>query len=262
MPSNRRKLSEGPGLWIPERPSLGGKQQRGLSDDDRAALAAIASTVSFAKGVQIFRARDKAGHLYLLLQGVVKTYATLPDGSTRGVGFNFPDDLFGSAAEERHALSAEALVPGSLHKIPIPALEAVLRNNAGLGLALIRRLEDRLLDQHRHLLLLGRGDAVGRVAMFIALLERMERVSRSSHAPWLYLPMSRSDIADFVGLSLEAVSRAFTALARDGILKFRAKRHFQVTDRAALQALIDNTPPDAAKPRAKRPRRTAPAPAG
>lgn len=251
MASRRGELSEGPGLWLPAHPSLGGIAQGPLTGEEKLALATIATTVQFDKAAFIHREREKADFLYVLLQGVVKTFTTLPDGSNRAVAFYFPDDLFGWSEDDRYAGSAQALALVNAYKVPVPALEALLRINADLALDLLRKFRHRMQQQHRHLLLLGRNDALGRVAMFIAMLERLERVGKGARPPRLYLPMSRSDIADFVGLSLEAVSRAFTALEAQGVVTFRAKRHFQVTDRAALQALIDHVPAGAVKQRAK-----------
>jgi CRP-like cAMP-binding protein len=221
---------------------LAGIAEGPLTGEGKIALASIATIQQFDKGTFIHREREKADFLYVLLQGVVKTFTTLPDGSNRAVAFYFPDDLFGWSEDDRYAGSGQALAPVSAYKIPVAALEALLRSDAELGMDLLRKFRHRMQQQHDHLLLLGRNDALGRVAMFIAMLEQLEHVGKAARPPRLYLPMSRSDIADFVGLSLEAVSRAFTALEAQGVVTFRAKRHFQVTDRAALLALIDNVP--------------------
>jgi len=132
---------------------------------------------------------------------------------------------------------------GTAYQIPIATLEALLPENPELAKDLLQRYRRLIQRQQQDLLLLGRGDALGRMAMFVATLERSERTEKRPRPSQLYLPMSRSDIADFVALSLEAVSRALGELGERKILAFRSIRHFQVTDRAALQAIIDDYKP-------------------
>jgi CRP/FNR family transcriptional regulator len=237
MATRRGELSEAPGLWRPTPTVSGGASSLPLTGEEKLALASLATEVQFEKGTLIYREKEKAGFLYILLDGVVKTWKTQPDGSNCAVAFCFPDDLFGWPDDDRYDGSAQVLLPTSAYKVPIPSLEVLLRGNADLAVDLLGKLRRRLRQQQRQVSLLGRNDALGRVAIFISMLEDME--SKGSRPTRLYLPMSRSDIADFVGLSLEAVSRAFTALDTQGILTFRSKRHFQVADRAGLQALID-----------------------
>jgi CRP/FNR family transcriptional regulator len=258
MATRRKELSEGPGLWRTTPPVPGGAPVTREGGEETTALASLATPVQFEKGALIYREREQAGSLYILREGVVKTYTTMPDDMNRAVAFCFKDDLFGWSDNDRYDGSAEALSPVIAYKVPIPVLEAMLDSNAGLAVDLLGRLRRCLRQQHRQLLLLGRNDALGRVAMFIAILEDLERTADGARPQRLYLPMSRSDIADFVGLSLEAVSRAFTALDTQGILTFRSKRHFQVSDRAGLQALIDNVSTAEVKRPAKRaPKRAA-----
>ena len=252
MATRRSELSEGPGLWRSASPASGGATPVALTGEEKLALASLATSVQFEKGAFIYREREKANFLYVLLEGVVKTYTTPPDGTNRAVAFCFPADLFGWAEDDRYDGSAQALTTISAYKVPVPALDMMLRGNPDLAVDLLGKFRHRLQQQHRHLLLLGRNDALGRVAMFIAMLEELERDGKGARPPRLYLPMNRSDIADFVGLSLEAVSRAFTALDTQGILTFRSKRHFQVTDRAGLQALIDHVPGGSPKRPVKR----------
>jgi len=229
-------------LWPAARSGLAGSAAGPLSSDEKLAFATLATTVQFGKNAIIYRDSERAEFLYLLLEGAAKSFTTLPDGSNRGVTFHFPGDLFGWPEDNRYAGAAQALKSATALKIPLEALEARLRSDPGLALVLVRKLRYHVVQQYRQLVLLGRNDAIGRVATFIALLERREQEEKGIRPLRLHLPMSRSDIADCVGLSLEAVSRAFTALEGRGVLSFRSKRHFRVADRAAFQALVGHIP--------------------
>jgi CRP-like cAMP-binding protein len=115
---------------------------------------------------------------------------------------------------------------------------------------LLCKLGSIMVAQQNHALILGRNDAQGKLAMFLDAWERGQR-ERGYDTEMIYLPMSRSDIAAYVGLTVEAVSRTFTAFAVHGLVSFRAKRQVRLIDRAGLHALIGV---------ATRPRRTAHAP--
>jgi CRP/FNR family transcriptional regulator len=243
MASRRGQLSEGPVPWLPGDPGLAGIGAESTTGDVRTALTAIGTIVAFDKGTVFYRQREKADFLYIVRDGVVRIFTTLPEGSNRAVSFCFQADLFGIAENERYTGSAEALLRGNAYQIPVAGLDALLPENPELARDLLQRYRQHIQRQQQDLLLLGRGDALGRVAMFVATLERSERTEKRPRPSHLYLPMSRSDIADFVALSLEAVSRAFGEFEERKILTFRSIRHFQVTDRAALQAIIDDYKP-------------------
>jgi len=243
MASRRPELSEGPVPWLPGEPGPMGGAPGLLTSDARSALAEITTAVTFKKGAVIYRQREKADFLYIVRDGIVKTFTTLPEGSHRALMLCFRDDLFGWSENDRYMGSAEALIAGTAYKIPVRALEALFPGNADIAKELLQRLRQHLQRQHQDLLMLGRGDALGRVATFVAMLERLERTEKGTRPSQLYLPMSRSEIADCVALSLEAVSRALGELEKQKILVFRSIRHFQVADRAALQAIIDDYKP-------------------
>ena len=255
MVSRRGELREGPVPWLPGCPDAATVNQQSSTGEARSALAAIGTVVAFDKGAVFYREREKAEFLYIVQDGVVKSFSTPSEGTNRVVSFCFADDLFGIDDNGRYAGSAEALMRGRAYKIPTATLDALLPSNPDLGRELQQRYRRHIQRQHQDLLLLGRGDALGRVAMFVAALERAERAEKRPRPSQLYLPMSRSEIADCVALSLEAVSRALTRLEAEGILTFRAIRHFQVTDRAALQAIIDDYKPAKGEERGTKPKR-------
>jgi CRP/FNR family transcriptional regulator len=114
------------------------------------------------------------------------------------------------------------------------ALETVLRGDAALEFHFIAKLCHDLREAQRHVYLLGRHDALGRMVTFLQMLERLQAAEGESTTE-LYLPMNRSEIGEYVGISLAAVSRSFRTLADRGVIAFRNKRHLRIVDRARFE---------------------------
>lgn len=216
----------------------GGRRAQLLTDEERARLSVIASIVRFKKGEQIYRQGDRAEAVFNVISGIVKSYRILPSTGERIGAFLFADDLFGLADEGRYANSTRAVTAVTAYRIPVSALESRLRKDAPLEFHVICKLCHELREAQRHALLLGRKNALSRLAMFFQLLEE-HRVARGDGAQELYLPMTRSDVAAYLGLSLEAVSRSLRALASRGVIAFRDKRSIKVLDRDQLNALAE-----------------------
>jgi CRP-like cAMP-binding protein len=214
-----------------------GKRGQLLTEDERAQLSVIASIVRFKKGMQIYREAAKADAVFNIVSGVVKAYRTLSDGSEHITAFLFADDLFGLPEEGRYSNSAKTVTPVTAYRVPVAALESRLRRDAALDFQVIAKLCHELREAQRHAILLGRRNALARVAMFLQLLEQhQEARGESTHE--LYLPMSRSDVADYVGMSLEAVSRSFRTLASRGVISVKGRRHLKLVDRPQFEALV------------------------
>jgi CRP-like cAMP-binding protein len=213
-----------------------GKMAQLLTDEERARLSVIATVVRFKKGTQIYAEGAHADVVFNIVGGVVKTYRALPDGTTRISAFLFADDVFGLAEEGKYASSAKAVTAVTAYRLPVSALESRLRKDATLEFHVICKLCHDLREAQRHALLLGHRDALAKVAMFIQMLEHYQ-VARDENTKELYLPMSRSDVADYVGMSLEAVSRSFGSLSRRGVIALRNKRHVKILDRARLEMI-------------------------
>lgn len=213
-----------------------GKRRQLLTDEERGRLAAIASIVRLKKGEDIYREGDRADAVFAIIGGVVKTYKTLPDRTKRISAFLFADDLFGLAEEGKYLNSAGAVTAVTAYRLPVPALKSRLEKDADLEFQVICKLCHELREAQRHAFLLARRNALARVAMFLELLER-HQAARDESTKELYIPMSRSDVADYAGMSLEAVSRSFRTLAGRGIIAFRNKRSVKIADRSRLDAL-------------------------
>ena len=218
-----------PPLWG----SASGNSRHALTDETRAQLAAISSHVRFRKGERIYAEGDRADAVFNIITGVVKSYRSLPNARRYVLGFRFRDDLIGLAEEGRYVNSAEAVTAVCGYRIPVTALEANLRKDSGLDFQIICKLCHELREAQCHAFLLSRRHAVGRLGLFLQMLENYQ-TARSEGAGEIYLPMSRSDIGNYIGISLEAVSRSFRALSSRGVIALRNRRHVKIIDRAGL----------------------------
>jgi len=235
MPTRRFQVTIEPRLsGVPFLDRSRGKAVSLLSADETSALAAIGTVVQWPKGTVAYRAKGAADCVYNLVQGVVKTYEILPDDSTSISGFHFAGDLFGLAEQGHYVESAEAVIPSVAFRIPIDALDALLTRNGSLGVRLLCKAADQQRNDRRHARILVRNDALGRFAMFLNLLQELG----PQRANVTYFPMSRGDAAQFIGITLEAMSRASSALERARVVRFVDRHHFQVLDRERFDQLV------------------------
>jgi len=236
-PNDRGPSVTAIGLW-----GSSGRERLHLLDEARTRLAVISSVVRFDKGTRIYREGDCADAIFNIIGGVVKTYKKLDDQSKHIVAFLFPEDLVGLAVEGKYVNSAEAVTPVTAYRIPVAALETRLRKDPGLEFLVICKLCQELREAQRHAFLLAKHHAPAKIAMFLQMLENYQ-CARGESLEEVYLPMSRCDIADYVGMSAEAVSRSFRALASRGLIAFRDRRHLRVVSRRRLDSIAAEIEP-------------------
>ncbi len=188
----------------------------------------MGATMAYPCNSEIFGEGEPAEHLYKVISGSVRTYKILRDGRRQVGGFYLLGDIFGLEFADEHTLSAEAIADTKVLVVKRAALNALAGRNASVAQQLfaltgheLRRVQDRIL------LLIK--SAQERVAAF--LLEMAERVSDSNIVE---LPMSRQDIADYLGLSLETVSRALSALETAAAIDVPTSRRIVLRNRDAL----------------------------
>jgi CRP/FNR family transcriptional regulator, anaerobic regulatory protein len=218
-------------LWA----SSGANTVQLLTDEDRALLAPIGSAIQLKEGAKIFRQGDDAAAVFNVIHGVVKVYRTLPDGTERIMSFMFPGDLLGLPEEGKYVLSARAVTAVTVYRFLVPALESLLRANAALEFRLLSKVCHELHEVGRHSVIVARRPGLAKIALFLQMLESHQPAGGGTDE--VYIPMSRSDIADYVAMSSEAVSRTFRALADLGVIGFRDKRHATIIDRARLETI-------------------------
>jgi CRP/FNR family transcriptional regulator len=234
---NGRTLA-GPSLAaIPMWSRSGGRRLDLLGEGERAALAAIATIVRFPKAARPYREGDVADCVYIITAGMVKTYRTAADGRQRIVAFLSANDVIGLAEEGRYVNTAEAIAPVTAYRLPLCALERLLRKEPALDMLVVDKLCHELRNSQWHALMLGRRDALGKVAMFLEALDHDSKAGGNGGAE-IYLPMKRSDIAAYLGMSLEAVTRSLGELERSGVVHFRDKRHVRIVDESRFSFVL------------------------
>ncbi len=201
-------------------------------------LRRIVSTVQCAAGQAVIHEGDPAEALFNVVAGAVKSYKLLPDGRRQITGFLFPGDFLGIALNDTYAYTAEALQATRLCRFPRRRLEALLAEFPNLGQRLLVEASNELVAAQDQMLLLGRKTAKERLASFLlALSERAARLGRPDSP--VELSMSRGDIADYLGLTTETISRTLTQLRRSGVIRPAERGEIEIVQRAALRALTE-----------------------
>jgi len=174
--------------------------------------------VHFTSCDTVFAQEELTTSFYNLLEGVMRLYKLLPDGRRQIVGFALPGDFLGTSASARHSFSADAIGAVVVCRFSRTSFARFIEDKPHL-LRRINELTVRELSQAQdHMVLLGRRSAEEKVATFlIGWRDRLARLGSPSKV--VPLPMSRQDIADYLGLTIETVSRTFTKLERDGVIE-------------------------------------------
>lgn len=209
-----------------------------LEADELLQLSNISRLKTFQPSQPIFHAGDATVHVSNVVQGAVRIYKLLPDGRRQITGFLFAGDFLGMAANEEYAYSAEALTTVKLCRFPRRKLEALLDRLPALERRLLGAASNELVAAQDQMLLLGRKTAREKVASFLLRLSR-RAVERGESADPVYLPMSRADIADYLGLTTETVSRTITGLRANGAIELLASDRISLADFAALRDLAE-----------------------
>lgn len=188
---------------------------------------------SFEKGAAVFAEGDPATAFYKVVAGAVRTSQLLSDGRRQIDSFHLPGDIFGIESGARHVFSADVVEDATLIAYRGRCLDALAGADADLARQIAAAMIRSLERARAHMLLLGRKTALERIATF--LLDLSARLPDMDH---IDLPMSRMDIADHLGLTIETVSRLLTRLDRDGVIEVSAQRRSIILrDRAALRRL-------------------------
>lgn len=210
-----------------------------LTRDEFTRVLSMRDQFQFPPLHTIFREGDKAAHVYALTSGSVKLYKLLSDGRRQIVGFLFPGDVFGLTNDPGYPYTAETLNQASSCRFPQKLLGNQPRESVPM---LERRMFDlavrELMRAHEQMLWLGRKTALERLASFLASLARRATERGLPESP-VALPMSRSDIADFLGLTIETVSRTFTHLKKLNVIVIPDNSHVVLNNLPLLSKLAE-----------------------
>ena len=222
--------------WNPGSPGKPERRQL-LGEDDRTLLAKIATVVHFGKGDQIYSEGDTAEAVFNVISGVVVAYRALTDDE-HVVSFLNPGDLFGLSEEGRYINGTRAGTLVVAYKMPLQAVRQILDNNANLAVDVIIKLCEDLRATQWHALILAQRRAATRLAIFLDLQERLQ-VARGEPASEIHLPMDRSSISSYLGMTLAALGRAFRTLTSMKVISTRNRQHVKVLNRNAFNRLAD-----------------------
>jgi CRP/FNR family transcriptional regulator, nitrogen fixation regulation protein len=190
----------------------------------------MGAMMTYPRNTEIFGENEPADYLYKVVSGSVRTYKILNDGRRQVGGFYLPGDIFGLEFAEEHSLSAEAITDAKVLVVKRSALNALAGRDASVAQQLFA-LTGRELHRVQDRILLLIKSAQERVASF--LLEMAERAAQKNI---IDLPMSRQDIADYLGLTIETVSRTLTSLETAAAIEVSTSRRIVLRNRAALAA--------------------------
>jgi len=174
---------------------------------------------SYSAGEAIFWEGDEAGHIFDVVEGVLRVYRILPDGRRAIMGFIYPGDVLGVSFQSRYLFTAEAVTDVKVRRFARSRFFALVNDSSELRPQLFAILCDEMSAAQDQMLLLGRKSAEERVVSFLLAVHRKNGIGNE-----IELPMSRLDMADYLGLTIETVSRMMTALTRRGLIA-SAGRH-------------------------------------
>jgi CRP/FNR family transcriptional regulator len=192
-------------------------------------------TLKLSPGQALFHEGDPATRVFTLTRGTLKLYQLLADGRRQVTGFLHPGDFLGISVDDEHAFSAEALEKSQLCWFPRARFDDFIEDHMAMERELYRMAAHELAAAQQQFVLLGRKTATERLATFLLLLSERRELSNGVAAGMVRLPMSRSDIADYLGLTKETVSRVISALKRDRIVRLESLDVIQVLDRGRLE---------------------------
>ena len=197
-------------------------------------LDLMGACMAYERGAEIFGQDEPAEYLYKVVSGTVRICTLMSDGRRQIGGFYLPGDILGLEAEDVHRFSAEAIGDCQVLAVRRTTFLAQASRDPDTVRQLWAQTLGHLQRAQNHMLLLGRKTAQERVAAF--LLDMAERLPGSGSVE---LPMCRQDIADYLGLTIETVSRTLTQLERDGVIGIPVSRRILLRNRAELDRMND-----------------------
>jgi CRP/FNR family nitrogen fixation transcriptional regulator len=189
----------------------------------------VATEFSYRKDEEVYGEGEPSEYVYQVIRGAVRTYKLLNDGRRQIGAFHLPGDVFGLDAGATHRLSAEAIADITVRLVKRRSLEVAAGSNVQIAHSLWTMTARDLRHAEDHMLLLGRKTAIEKVATFLLEMDR-----RLAKAGMMALPMCRRDIGDYLGLTLETVSRTLSQLSGQGILVFSSARQIVLRNRQRL----------------------------
>ena len=196
---------------------------------DLANFKNLGRTVKLSPGQVLFHEGDPVTRVFTLTRGTLKLYNLLADGRRHVTGFVHPGGFLGISMDEEHVFSAEALDDAQLCWFPRSRFDGFVDKHSPMERELYRIAAHELASAHQQMVLLGRKTATERLASFLVVL------AGRGASRFVRLPMSRSDIADYLGLTKETVSRVLSAFRRDRLIRLQAIDEVEILERESLE---------------------------
>lgn len=216
----------------------------GIDGDELRRLdAVIQSRRPLERGSTLFHDGMTFQHLFVVRSGTFKTYSETESGDIQVLGFHLPGEIIGfdALSTDVHRCTAEALEHATVCEIPFDLVQEIATQVPGFGRQLLRVASREVVKDHEHLMMMGRKQAQERLAIFLRSLSDRHRRLQHIHDSFV-LSMSRQDIASYLGLVVETVSRLFTRFEEQGILTVERK-NVHIRDFARLAEMAGEPSP-------------------
>ena len=208
----------------------------GLSRGASSQVSLVSSLHRKAAGEVLFAQGDTMETIYEVVRGMLCLYKILPDGRRQIIDFLSEGQLILSSAPDGTCLStAEAITEVTVCRYPRAAFERLMSEVPGLAHRVLRMTSHELNAAQEQMLLLGRKAATEKVASFLLLMA--DRQGSCETGEKIDLPMGRTDIADYLGLTVETVSRTFSRLKHDGLIALKTPNCIHILNRERLDEL-------------------------
>jgi CRP/FNR family transcriptional regulator len=210
-----------------------------LSDEELREVSKITTAVVLAKGATVFMEGDENTYLFNVVSGAVRLSKLLPDGRRQITGFLFPGDFLGLSVAETYAYSAETLSHTSLCRFNRANLIKILDRFPKLEHRLLELASNELTEAQAHMLMLGQKNVTEKIST--TLIHLINRIGQTRDGETiLELPMTRTDLADYAGVTTESVSRCFTKLRNANVIDLPQASSVHVLQEAELDQLAGN----------------------
>ncbi len=215
----------------PIRPSSTPIEAEGRHEPLADTMRLMGAAISYPRNTEIFGENDPIDYIYKVISGSVRTYKILSDGRRQVAGFYLPGDIFGLQFGDARIFSAEAITDTKVLFAKRTALAALANRDPAIGRELMVLTGRELRRMQERIFLLVKS-AQERVASFL-----LEMAARSPSGDLVELPMSRQDIADYLGLTIETVSRTLTCMESAATIEVPSSRRILLCNRSVLKRL-------------------------
>ncbi len=208
-----------------------------LTSHQRDEMSAFSTFKKYSAGQLIFTEGKPSTHLGTVISGIVKIYKLLDDGRQQIVALAFPGDMLGNIMDAEYNYFAEAVDETQVCLYQTSWINSFAENNSALYLSILDKTNRQLNKSHDWLLLLGRKTAKEKLATFLMLLA-VNDGDDAVPALTFKVPLKRQEIADFLGLTIETISRTFSNLKNKQVVREQAGHILTITDYSTLKSMV------------------------